>query len=166
MFLVNHEPWSLLDRFHQQLSNLSYSDSDSYYSNTSTGHSCPAVDIKEEKDRFLIIADIPGVSPTDIEIMMENGVLTIKGERHSQTEDNNETYFGTLKIIVKTCKESLPEDPPENSAFIQIWDKKIDQEEKKIFSGWMFSSSPSISAVDHAVYDVWVIDCMISYIED
>ena len=81
-------------------------------------------------------------------------------------EDNNETYFGTLKIIVKTCKESLPEDPPENSAFIQIWDKKIDQEEKKIFSGWMFSSSPSISAVDHAVYDVWVIDCMISYIED
>ena len=81
-------------------------------------------------------------------------------------EDNEETYFGTLKIIVSTCKASLPEDPPENSAFIQIWDKKFDKEEKKIFSGWMFSSSPSISAVDHAVYDVWVIDCMISYIED
>ena len=81
-------------------------------------------------------------------------------------EDNEATYFGTLKIIVNTCKASLPEDPPENSAFIQIWDKKIDKEEKKIFSGWMFSSSPSISAVDHAVYDVWVIDCMISYIED
>ena len=70
MFLVNHEPWSLLDRFHQQLGNLSYSDSDSYYSNTSTGHWCPAVDIKEEKDRFLIIADVPGVNPTDIEIMI------------------------------------------------------------------------------------------------
>ena len=81
-------------------------------------------------------------------------------------EDNNEMSFGTLKIIVRTCKKSLPEDPPENSAFIEIWDKKIDKEEKKIFSGWMFSSSPSISAVDHAVYDVWVIDCMISYIED
>ena len=92
MFLVNHEPWSLLDRFHQQLSDLSYSDSDSYYSNTSTGHWRPAVDIKEEKDRFLIIADVPGVSPTDIEIMMENGVLTIKGERHSQMEDDNKTY--------------------------------------------------------------------------
>ena len=81
-------------------------------------------------------------------------------------EDNNETNFGTLKIIVRACKKSLPEDPPENSAFIEIWDKKIDKEEEKIFSGWMFSSSPSISAVDHAVYDVWVIDCMISYIED
>ena len=81
-------------------------------------------------------------------------------------EDNNETYFGTLKIIVKTCNKSLPEDPPENSAFIQIWNQKIDKEEKRIFSGWMFSSSPSISALDHAVYDVWVIDCMMSYIED
>ena len=83
-------------------------------------------------------------------------------------EDNNETNFGTLKIVVRTCKKSLPEDPPENSAFIQIWDTKFDKkkEEKKIFSGWMFSSSPSISAVNHAVYDVWVIDCMVSYIED
>ena len=81
-------------------------------------------------------------------------------------EDNNETYFGTLKIIVRICKKSLPEDPPENSAFIQIWNQKFDKEEKRIFSGWMFSSSPSISALDHAVYDVWVIDCMISYIEE
>ena len=77
-------------------------------------------------------------------------------------EDNDETYFGTLKIIVRTCKKSLPEDPPENSAFIQIWDMKIDKEDKKIFSGWMFSSSPSISTVNHAVYDVWVIDCIAS----
>ena len=77
-------------------------------------------------------------------------------------EDNNKTYFGTLKIIVETCNKSLPEDPPENSAFIQIWEKKFDKEEKKIFSGWMFSSSPSISTVNHAVYDVWVIGCIAS----
>ena len=81
-------------------------------------------------------------------------------------EDNKETYFGSLRIIVETCNKSLPEDPPENSAFIQIWNQKLDKEEIKIFSGWMFSSSPSISALDHAVYDVWVIYCMISYIED
>ena len=81
-------------------------------------------------------------------------------------EDNNKTSFGTLEIVVRTCSKSLPEDPPENSAFIQIWDTKFDKEEKKIFSGWMFSSSPSISAVDHAVYDVWVIECMASFIDD
>ncbi|PPR35642.1 MAG: hypothetical protein CFH26_00474 [Alphaproteobacteria bacterium MarineAlpha6_Bin4] len=81
-------------------------------------------------------------------------------------EDNSEIFFGTLKIVVKTCKKSLPEDPPEDSAFIKIWDRKFEKEEEEIFSGWMFSSSPSISTIDHAVYDVWVIDCMISYIED
>ena len=83
-----------------------------------------------------------------------------------KVEDNDKMSFGTLKIVVRTCKKSLPEDPPENSAFIQIWDIKFDKEEKKFFSGWMFSSSPSISAINHAVYDVWVIDCMMSYIED
>ena len=77
-----------------------------------------------------------------------------------------EAFRRNLKIIVETCNKSLPEDPPENSAFIQIWNQKLDKEEIKIFSGWMFSSSPSISALDHAVYDVWVIDCMSSYIED
>ena len=65
-------------------------------------------------------------------------------------EDNSEIFFGTLKIV----------------AFIKIWDRKFEKEEEEIFSGWMFSSSPSISTIDHAVYDVWVIDCMISYIED
>lgn len=48
-----------------------------------------------------------------------------------KVEDNNEIPFGTLKIIVRACKKSLPEDPPENSAYIEIWDKKIDKEEKK-----------------------------------
>ena len=81
-------------------------------------------------------------------------------------EDDGEIFFGSLKIIAHTCTKSPPEDPPENKAFLEVWDIKYDRENKKIFSGWMFSSSPSISAVDHAVYDVWVIDCMISYIED
>ena len=81
-------------------------------------------------------------------------------------ENNEEINFVTLKIVVKTCNKSPPEDPPENSVFIKIWDKKFEKEEENIFSGWMFSSSPSISAVDHAVYDVWVIECMISYIDD
>ena len=49
----------------------------------------PRVDIKEEVDRFVLYADLPGVDPQDIEVQMENGMLTIKGERHS--EDRSET---------------------------------------------------------------------------
>lgn len=56
-----------------------------------TSHWAPAVDIKEESGRFVLLADIPGVDPKDIEIFMENGVLTIKGERIAiQTEESQE----------------------------------------------------------------------------
>ena len=74
-------------------------------------------------------------------------------------EDDGEIFFGSLKIIAHTCKKSAPEEPLENKAFLEIWDIKYDQEHKKVFSGWMISSSPSISALEHAVYDVWIIDC-------
>ena len=97
MALTHLEPWSLLDRFNQQLNQLGYSDkalssNDSDYSNIVTSHWRPAVDIKEEADRFLITADLPGVEPKDIEITMDNGVLTIKGERKSEVRDEKEGY--------------------------------------------------------------------------
>tara|TARA_B100001013_G_scaffold91719_1_gene51087 strand:+ start:165 stop:560 length:396 start_codon:yes stop_codon:yes gene_type:complete len=77
-------------------------------------------------------------------------------------EDQGEIFFGSLKIIANTCKKSPPEEPPENYAFLEIWEVNEDVKDKtnkKIFSGWMFSSSPSISALEHAVYDIWIIDC-------
>jgi HSP20 family protein len=97
MALTNYEPWSLLDRFNQQLNQLGYSDkslsnNDNDFSNIVTSHWRPAVDIKEEADRFLITADLPGVDPKDIEITMDNGILTIKGERQSETRDEQEGY--------------------------------------------------------------------------
>ena len=48
----------------------------------------PLVDIKEEPDRFVLYADIPGVNPEDIEVQMDKGLLTIKGERTSDVEDS------------------------------------------------------------------------------
>ncbi len=96
MALTNYEPWGLLDRFNQQLNQLGYSDKslsiDNDASNIATSHWRPAVDIKEEVDRFLITADLPGVDPKDIEITMDNGILTIKGERQSEVRDEKEGY--------------------------------------------------------------------------
>jgi HSP20 family protein len=61
-------------------------------SNVVTSQWLPRVDIKEEKDRFVIEADIPGVDPNEIEISMEKGVLTIKGERQSDASESNGSY--------------------------------------------------------------------------
>jgi HSP20 family protein len=103
MSLTNYEPWSLLDRFNQQLNQLGYADkslatNDNDYSNIVTSHWRPAVDIKEEKDRFVITADLPGVDPNNIEITMEDGVLTLKGERQSETRDEDEGYKRVERI--------------------------------------------------------------------
>ncbi|TLY47072.1 MAG: Hsp20/alpha crystallin family protein [Gammaproteobacteria bacterium] len=57
-----------------------------------TSHWAPAVDIKEEPTRFVLFADIPGVDPKDIEISMENGILTIKGERNATHTEESEGY--------------------------------------------------------------------------
>lgn len=67
--------------------------------------------------------------------------------------------FGTLEITVKSCRKRPPEEPPETSAYMEILDIKPVQEPVRLFEGWMFASSPALSALEHPVYDVWVLDC-------
>jgi hypothetical protein len=67
--------------------------------------------------------------------------------------------FGTLSILVRDCETSPPEDPPNNAAFLQIYETPLGEETKRLFSGWMFSSSPAISQLEHPVYDVTLLGC-------
>jgi hypothetical protein len=72
--------------------------------------------------------------------------------------------FGALGITVQYCRKRPPEEPPEVFAFLQIDDRRTDgfgveAEGERIFSGWMFASNPALNALEHPVYDVWVIDC-------
>lgn len=74
--------------------------------------------------------------------------------------DKTVKFGNSLFIRLRACRKSSPLDLPESAAFLQIWEKKsTDYKSKWIFSGWMFASNPSLSAMDHPVYDVWVIDC-------
>ena len=69
------------------------------------------------------------------------------------------TTFGTLTITVRACHESDPTDPPEAAAFLEIVDAKPSEPAKTVFTGWMFASSPALSALEHPIYDVWVLSC-------
>lgn len=69
------------------------------------------------------------------------------------------TRFGTLEISVGDCLVNVPEAPPEAVAYLTIVDHKPGQPEEKLFAGWMFASTPSLSALDHGVYDVRVLAC-------
>ena len=71
------------------------------------------------------------------------------------------TEFGTLELRVHYCAYRPPEEPPENVAFLIIFDNGYaDKKAKKaLFSGWMFASSPAISGLEHPVYDVTLLSC-------
>lgn len=72
--------------------------------------------------------------------------------------------FGSLEITASYCRKRPPEETPEVYAFLTIKDRKLDGDgnevgKKTIFNGWMFASSPALNALQHPVYDVWVLDC-------
>ena len=67
--------------------------------------------------------------------------------------------FGALEIVARACKKRRPEDQPESAAFLDIWELRPGEPAAGLFRGWMFASSPALSAMEHPVYDIWVLDC-------
>jgi hypothetical protein len=67
--------------------------------------------------------------------------------------------FGSLQITLRACDKKPPEETPESAAFLQIVEQKPGEQPVTRFSGWMFASSPALSAMEHPVYDLWVLDC-------
>jgi len=86
MTIVRYEPWTLFGRLQQQLEHA-LGDADG-----ATVSWIPRVDIREEAERFVVAADLPGVEGKDIEITADKGVLTIRGERRSEKKDKGEGY--------------------------------------------------------------------------
>lgn len=72
---------------------------------------------------------------------------------------NHTVRFATLDITLRYCRTNPPEEAPESIAFLEITDIGHSNQDKKVFSGWMFASSPALSPLEHPVYDVWVKDC-------
>ncbi len=73
---------------------------------------------------------------------------------------NEAVRFGTLEIIVHRCHKRPPEETPESAALLEIHDVKPGENRVLLFKGWMFASSPALSALEHPVYDIWVKDCL------
>ena len=73
--------------------------------------------------------------------------------------NNDPVRFGTLEIVIRACRKRPPEEPPESAAYLDIHDIKPGEPAQHVFQGWMFASSPALSALEHSVYDIWVLDC-------
>jgi len=95
MAVVRYEPWPLFNQLQSEINRLFESRVGGGAEDSSTvvtSHWMPTVDIREDADRFVLFADIPGVDTKDIEITMENGVLTIRGERKLESEEERQGY--------------------------------------------------------------------------
>ena len=68
--------------------------------------------------------------------------------------------FGALQITARACDKHPPEEAPEAAAFLEVVETKPDEKPVLRFSGWMFASSPALSALEHPVYDLIVLDCI------
>jgi HSP20 family protein len=90
MTIVRYEPWALLSRFQRQL-DRAVSETAEDPSSASVSW-IPHVDIREEAERFVVVADLPGVEAKDISVTAEKGVLTVRGERRSEKKSSADGY--------------------------------------------------------------------------
>ena len=79
---------------------------------------------------------------------------------------NGLANFGTFSILVRKCVTKSAEETPENTAFIDVVDNYQTANPVNIFKGWMFSSTPALNAVEHPIYDIWLLKCYNSSAEN
>lgn len=72
---------------------------------------------------------------------------------------NVPVHYATLTITARYCYSTPITETPETTAFLQVTDHRPDEPQRKVFSGWMLASSPSLNGMEHPLYDVWVISC-------
>lgn len=100
MNLTVYEPWKLLQSVREELNRAFGGALSGFDDETRVATSLwsPAVDIREEPERYVLFADVPGVDPQDIKVTMDNGVLTIQGERKLPSGEAREQYRRTERL--------------------------------------------------------------------
>lgn len=106
-----------------------------------------------------------GPAPSELESEANNVVVLRALDKITariteiELEIGDEVRFGTLAIRAKYCRTRPPIEPPETFAYLEIDDLKRSGDIERVFEGWMVASSPALNALEHAVYDIWVINC-------
>ena len=67
--------------------------------------------------------------------------------------------FGALQITPRVCNTRPPTEPAQTTGFVEVDEITLQNEIRRLFTGWMFAASPGLSAIEHPVYDVWLVDC-------
>jgi hypothetical protein len=119
----------------------------------------PPEEVTPPPPEIIVPAPPSGEAPVAVGVIL--GGLDKVAARTAKFEVNmkQKVFYNTLIVTALACKTRPPEEPPESAAFLEIQERKSDGTVQKIFSGWMFASSPALNALEHPVYDVWVVNC-------
>jgi hypothetical protein len=109
-------------------------------------------------------AEVPVERPPDQKIANPTAVFSgldkITGRIFPFEVAIDETVqFGALQVTPRACYTRPPTEPQNTTGFIQVDEITLDGKMRRIFNGWMFAASPGLHAVEHAIYDVWLVDC-------
>src|SRR3954451_9191802 len=67
--------------------------------------------------------------------------------------------FGALQLTPRVCYTRPQTESPNTTTFVEVDEVTLESKYRRIFTGWMFASSPGLSGIEHAVYDIWLTDC-------
>lgn len=67
--------------------------------------------------------------------------------------------FGALQLTPRVCYSRPPTESPNTTSFIEVDEVTLENKYRRIFTGWMFAASPGLHAVEHPIYDVWLVEC-------
>ena len=76
-----------------------------------------------------------------------------------ETKVGEAKQFGGLIVKADVCYSRSATEEPKTTSFVEVDEVQLDDSLKRIFSGWMFAQSPGLNAVEHPIYDVWLINC-------
>ncbi len=128
MTLMRYQPWSVMDRLRADLDRMvheSFNGLDGDRAEVVTTDWVPAVDVREEGARYVLRADLPGVDPKDIDITMENSVLTIAGERVEEHAGDSKGLHRAERVSGKFFRRFALPDSADSEAISARSDKGV-----------------------------------------
>jgi hypothetical protein len=76
-----------------------------------------------------------------------------------EVEVEETVQFGALQLTPRVCFTRPPTESPQTTVFVEVDEVTLESKYRRIFTGWMFASSPGLHGIEHAIYDIWVTDC-------
>ncbi len=110
----------------------------------------------------LLVVSSAYAAPINNPVAVFTGLDKITGRTTTFDVMIDETVqFGALQVTPRVCHTRPPTEPAETTAFVEVDEITLANKIERIFSGWMFAESPGLNAVEHPVYDVWLVGCKV-----